>query len=111
MVLVIRRSLSLARRRCFAFGLLLVLGSIGIHLVLTVLLDKSGQVLNGPRARVLNRRVLGTSGEQLNGGEASNRVRNVVRSRIDLGDGNLRAKITAIEGSELVVLRGKTISK
>lgn len=100
---------SLGRSRCVTLRFLLVLGSIGINLVLAALLDELGQVLHSPRARVLNRRVLRTGGEQLDGREASDRIGDIVGSRIDLGNSDLGAKAISVETRELVILRGKTI--
>ena len=100
---------SLGRSSLIAFLRLRFLGGISVSLVLAVLLDEVGQVIHSPGAEILNRRVLGASGEQLDSGEASDRLRDIVGSGIDLGNGDLGAKTIGVEAGELVVLRGKTV--
>lgn len=86
-----------------------LLWGVSVSLVLAVLLHEVGQVIHTPGAKILNRRILGASGEQLDGGEASDRLRDIVGSGIDLGNGDLGAKTIGIEAGELVVLRGETV--
>ena len=103
------RSLSLARRGITAS---LLLCGKDINLVLSVLLDEVGKVFDSPCAGILNGRVFGTGREQLDGREASNRVRNIVRGGIDLGDGDLGVNACiSIETGKLVILRRETIEE
>ena len=106
------RSLSLAGRGITASLTLLFLRGKDINLVLSVLLDEVGKVFDSPCAGVLNRRVFGTGREQLDGGEASNWVGDIVGGGIDLGDGDLGVNASiSIETGKLVILRGETIEK
>lgn len=73
------------------------LGGLDISLVVAVLLDEVEEVLNGTRSSVVNGRVLGLGGEELNGGEAGNVIRNVVGSGIDLGNDDLVLVLRVLE--------------
>lgn len=100
---------SLGRGSLITFLRLRFLSGVSVSLVLAVLLHEVGQVIHSPGAEILDRRVLGASGEQLDSGEASDRLRDIVGSGIDLGDGDLGAKTIGVEAGKLVVLRGKTV--
>lgn len=88
------------------------LGAIGqaVHLVLAVLLDEGNEVLNGTGTGVLNRGVLGTSGVELDGGEASDGIGHIVGSGVNLGHGNLLIQLRdiGVQSSKLLVLGSKT---
>lgn len=73
---------------------------ISIDLVFSVLLDEVGEILNGPRAGVVDGVGFGAGREELDGGEALNLVRDVVRGCIDFGDGNLFGErgVGSVEG-------------
>lgn len=113
MALLVGSSLSgLGGRRGNISTLLGLLSAPGktVNLVLAVLLDEGDEILNGAGASVLNGRVLGTSGVDLDGGEASDGVRHVVGSGINLGDGNLLVQLgnVSVQSGELIVLGSKT---
>lgn len=113
MALLVRSSLSgLGGRRGNISTLLGLLSALGktVNLVLAVLLDEGDEILNGAGASVLNGRVLGTSGVDLDGGEASDGVRHIVGSGINLGDGDLLVQLgnVSVQSGELVVLGSKT---
>lgn len=91
--------------------LLRLLDTIGqaVHLILAVLLDESDQILDGTGTGVFDRRVLRTSGVELDSGEASDRVGHIVGSGVNLGDSDLLIKLgdIGVKRSKLVVLGGK----
>lgn len=109
-----RLRLRVGRRRCSGRGgfllSFLAAGSESINLVLPILLNKVCKVFHCPRAGVFNRRVLGTSGEDLDGRETLNLVRNVVGGRVNLGDRDLgrQGRYIGVEASKLLILRSKT---
>ena len=84
--------------------------SVSIDLVLSVLLDEVGKILNGAGSLVVNRGVLGASWEELNGGEALDLIRYVVSGSIDLGDGHLGGEVgvVRVESAENIPFRSKT---
>lgn len=88
------------------------LGTIGqaVHLVLSVLLDEGNEVLNGTGTSVLNRGVLGTSGVELDSGEASDGIGHIVGSGVNLGHGDLLIQLRdiGVQRSKLLVLGSKT---
>lgn len=76
-----------------------------VNLVLTVLLDEGDQVLDGAVTSVLNGRVLGASGVDLDGREASDGVGDIVGGGVDLGDGDLLAQLgVGVESGKFLVL-------
>jgi len=81
-------------------SLLGVVGDVGVDLVLAVLLDEGGEVLDGARARVRDGVGLGAGGEEFDGGEAGDLVGNVVGGRVDFGDGHLLrvGRVVEVEG-------------
>ena len=79
-----------------------------IDLVRAVLLDELDEVLNGPVTAVGDGGVLLASGEQLDGREALDIIRDVVGGGINLGNNDLVAERLG-QGSELIVLGSKTI--
>lgn len=109
----IGRSRSLRCRRhgdiASLLGLALTTGH-ALGLVFAVLLDKSGQVLHGARPRILNGLALGTSRVELDGREASDRIRDVVGGGVDLGNGDLLGQITRVHLGELVVFGRKRLA-
>lgn len=88
------------------------LGAIGqaVHLVLAVLLDEGNEVLNGTGSGVLNRGVLGTSGVELDSGEASDGIGHIVGSGINLGHGDLLVQLRdiGVQRSKFLVLGSKS---
>lgn len=82
-----------------------------VDLVLSVLLNEGDEILNSPRTIVLNRGILGTSRIEANSRKSSDRIGNIVGSRIDLGDSDLGCKIrdVGIEACEFLILWSKTI--
>lgn len=90
---------------------LLSAGGVGISLVLAVLLNELGEVLDSAGSGVLDRRVLGAGREDLDGGEALDGLGDVVGGGIDLGDSHLggEVRVLSVELSELLVLGGETV--
>jgi hypothetical protein len=88
---------------------LLLDGELG--LVLAVLLDEVGEVLDGARALVGDGSVLSTSGEELDGGESLNLVGDIVQGSVDLGDDDLVLELGSGElRSKVIVLGGKSLA-
>jgi hypothetical protein len=110
---LLRSRLSLS----FLSGIILFLSSFnrlsneGIDAVLAVLLNEVCKVLHGAGTRVLNWGILGAGREELNGGESSDGVRNVVSGGVNLGDGDLGLEffVAGVQLGQLLVLRSKTI--
>ena len=78
-----------------------------IDIVLAVLLDKVREILHCARAFIFNWGVLSAGREELNGGEASNGVGDIVGRCVDFGDGNLRNIL--VKACKFLVFRGKSI--
>lgn len=88
-------------------ALLSLLGTLSktVNLVLAVLLDEGDKVLDGAVTSVLNGRVLGARGVDLDGREASDGVGHIVGGGVDLSDGDLLAQLGAgVESSKFLVL-------
>lgn len=83
-------------------------GGDAINLMLAVFLDELGEVFHGTGSGVLDRGVFGASGVKLDGGESGYGIRHIVRSSVDLGNGNLVGNV-GIETCKLVILRSKTV--
>lgn len=83
---------------------------VGVDLVLAVVTDEVGEVLDGARAGVLDWLVLSTGREKLNGREALDLVWDVVGGGIDLSDGHLGGEVLVVlvQAAELVVLGSET---
>lgn len=89
-----------------------LLGLACLDLVGAVLLDKGSEVLNGPRAAVVNGRVLLAGWEELDGGEALNLIGNIVGGGVDFSDGNEFSELGGgVEGGKLFVLGSETGDK
>jgi hypothetical protein len=85
-----------------------LLGLTGLNVVRTVLLDEVGEVLNGAGAAVLNRGVLGTSREQLDGRETLDLDGDVVGGGVNLGDGHQLGELSGgVQSGEFLVLGGE----
>ncbi len=84
-----RRRLLTHLVRIRPLGILGVVRDISVHLVLAVLFDEVRKVLDGAGAAVCDRGGLGTGGEELDGWEACDLVRDVVQGSVDFGDGDL----------------------
>ena len=69
-----------------------------------MVLDELGQVLDGAVAAVLDGRGLGARGEELDGREALDLVRDVVGCGVDFGD---RYGVAGVQGGEFFVLGGE----
>ena len=90
-------------------GTLLLDRELGV--VLAVLLDKVGEVLDGARALVSDGGVLATGGVELDGREALNLVGDVVQGSINLGDDNLVLELrSGVLRSKVVVLGSKSLA-
>lgn len=94
-------------------GLGLLLAGPGVDAVGTLLRDELGEVLDRARATVLDGLVLLAGAEQLDGGETSNLVGNIIGSSVNLGDLDLLLEVglVLVEVSELVVLGGETANR
>lgn len=102
--------LSRCRRSRGRLGLLALASSRNaVHLVLAVLLDEVGEILDGPGASVLDRLFLGAGGIETDRRESGDRVGDIVGGGINLGNGDLGGEITGVEGTELVVLGSKSV--
>lgn len=110
-MVISRRGRSLGRGSLITFLRLRLLRGVSVSLVLAVLLHEVGQIFHSPATKILNRRVFGASGEQLDSGKASDGLRDIVGSSIDLGNGDLGAETIGIKLGKRVVLRSETVCK
>jgi hypothetical protein len=78
-------------------------------LVAAVVADELGEGFDGASARVLHGLVLGAGLEELDGGEASDVIGNVVEGGINLGDGDLVGESRVLLG-QLVVLGSQSLA-
>lgn len=87
----------------------LVLSFISISLVLAVLLDEVGQILDGAGARVGDGRILAAGGEELDGWEAGDLVGNIVGGGVDFGNCDFGGEGggAGIEGGEFFIFGGQ----
>ena len=90
-------------------GLDIVALNSGVNLVATVLTDESSEILNSAGTAVLNGLGLAVGGVELDGREALNLIGNVVKSSIDLGDGDLVGE-GLVHLTELLVLGSKRLA-
>ena len=81
--------------------------SVSVVLVFAVGLDESGEVLGGAGTGVGQRLGLATGGEELDGWETGDLVRDVVGGGVDFGDDNFG--VGGVFGGELIVLGGKAV--
>lgn len=83
---------------------------VGVDLVLAVVTDEVGEVLDGARAGVLDWLILIAGREKLDGREALDLVWDVVGGGIDLSDGHLGGEVLVVlvQAAELVVLGSET---
>ena len=79
---------------------------VGVDLEFAFLADELGDVSDAAVARVFDRGVFGAGGEELDGGEARDLVRDVVGGGVDFGDGD---RVVDVEGGELFVFRCKPV--
>ncbi len=88
-------------------GVILGLLGVGVDAVGAGVADELGEVLDGAGAVVVDRgRVLLAGGEELDGGEALDLLRDVVGRRVDFGDDDLLGElgVVEVEAGELLVL-------
>ncbi|KAI6760212.1 hypothetical protein HG531_013413 [Fusarium graminearum] len=82
-----------------------------LSLVLAVLLDEVGEVLDGSRALVSNGSVLGTSGVELDGRETLDLIGDVVQGGVNLGDDNLVLELrSSVLRSKVIVLGSESLA-
>jgi hypothetical protein len=85
---------------------------VGVDLVLAVLLDEVGKILDGSGPGVVNRDIFGTGGEELDSWEALDLLGDVVGGGINLGDGHFgrEVRVLSVESTEGIVFGSKTKS-
>lgn len=86
-------------------------GGVGVSLVLAVLLDEVGKVLDSAGTGVFDGGVLATGREELDGRETLDGLGDVVGGGVDLGDGHLVGEfgVLSVELGELLVLGGEAV--
>jgi hypothetical protein len=90
-------------------GTLLLNGDLSV--VLAVLLDEVGEILDGTRALVSNGSVLGAGGVELDSRETLDLIGDVVQGGVNLGDDNLVLELrSGVLGGKVVILGSKSLA-